>query len=142
MSTSTRRNITLTPAADALLDNVGNASAYLTRLVEQHHRAWQEALRYLLASGWQHVDVVAACSALNGVLVTLGFDVRDEVALSLDDSARLEGILQNSGASPDTWAERVASAQRDVSTARALVALAEEFWAGNLALHRALKLDP
>lgn len=142
MSTSNRRNITLTPAADALLDGVGNASAYLTRLVEQHHRAWQESLRYLLATGWQHADIVAACGALNGHFVTFGFDLRGEMALALQDAARLDSVLRDTGASPDTWATRVTQTQQDVSTARAVLSLAEEFWAGNLALHRALKLDP
>jgi hypothetical protein len=141
MTTTTRRNITLTASADALLDNVGNASAYLTRLIEQHHRMWQEALRYLLATGWNHEDVVAACAAMNGHYITWAFDIRGEVALSLDDAARLDGILKNSGANADTWAERVASVQRDVATARSVLALTEEFWAGNAALHRALKLN-
>jgi hypothetical protein len=79
---------------------------------------------------------------MNGHFVTWGIDLRYEVALCLDDAARLDGILQDSKASPDTWAARVASVQGDVPAARAVLTISDEFWAGNAALHRALKLDP
>lgn len=138
MSSSTRRNITLTPAADALLDNVGNASAYLTRLVEQHQRAWQEALRYLLAAGWTRPDILTAAAALNGHLVTLGIDLRDEVALALADLPRIDGVMAINGANLETWPARVADVRREQAIARAVLVLADEFWAGNGACARAL----
>jgi hypothetical protein len=133
----------LNDSAMALLDKAGGdggASGYIEMVIQQRWEAWTHALRELREAGWSPLELLAACEALNGHILS----VRSarSVSAALRDAAELGGLCERHDMKPKLWNERVAQVAKSDALAALVATIALEFWAGNKACERALHREP
>lgn len=138
MATKHRITITVDPDVAALLEKTGNASGYITRAVRERWAAWQDALDTLRACGWRRGEVLSACDALNGYHLLGPGRAPNAIALELADYARLRGLREELGVSPQRWSALARKVGDDAALALALTTVAQEFWADNDACEAAI----
>lgn len=136
MAKNLRMSLTFEPQVHEYLQQIDNASGYLSALVEDAQRAWRLALNDLTEDGWRVEEIRAAMDALNGAWM-IGRPAF--VAAELADAERLRGgITEKHGADPARWKGRCESAQKH---GEALLLLAREFWSGNSHVSERLTLS-
>ena len=136
-----KRNLTLADDVNALLDRVGNASEYISKVVTQRWREWTEALAMLRAAQWSSGELLAACDVLNGYWLVGHGRSGQFVAAELQDGQRLNDICSKWDIAPKTWKLRVLQVAERPEIAIALVTLVEEFWTGNEACEGAIRRE-
>ena len=110
---------------------------YLSLLIADSWRDWQESLDHLTSSGWSTEELLAACDALNGKLIVARRDLGPQLAATMEDAAIIDGIAKKYNVG-DTWRDRCAQVRSDNTIARALLTVAQEFWRSNRLVARAL----
>lgn len=136
-----RRVMSLPDDVDALLDRVGNASEYISRIVTDRWELWLTALNRLVANGWTSNELLAACEALNGHWLTDRADRPVLVAAELREAQQQRRLCEKWNVSPKRWSGRVGLVRASDQMADALVVLAHEFWSGNAACEMAIRRD-
>jgi|JI10StandDraft_1071094.scaffolds.fasta_scaffold627641_2 hypothetical protein len=134
-----RRTYSLDPSSATLLEQLGNASEYLSRVVQQRWSAWIDALDLLRVEGWTRPEIFAAIDALNGTwLVGAAARSSQGIAPELLDFAALHGGAAKWEVT-DTWSDRVRAVAGSREIADAVVTIACESWAGNTVLDQAIE---
>ena len=95
-----------------------------------------------LSGTWTGRELLAACDSLNGYWHVRSIPAGPAVALNLSDSEMLNGICGKWDVQPERWAAHVEEVHNSAELANALLAIANEFWAGNQALEALLRRDP
>lgn len=131
-----RRNFSLDDDAAALLSRLDNASHYVSALVRDAWRRWQQAHEALRRAGWDGPALCAACDALNGTWL-LEPRLAGVMSLELHDAQRLSDVCGKWGVDPRRWAELHDGLRDDLAIA--LRAIVTEFWAGNTELELLLQ---
>lgn len=131
------RRFSLDPQTIGILDRVGNASAYVDRVVIERHREWVEALDYLEREGWHAAELHAAFDLLNGSLLAAD-QPHVWLSASLEDGGSAE-LLDRWGVSRRVWSARWRQVGQSETLARALWYVVREFWAGNEELGTRIK---
>jgi len=120
-------NYTLPTHVIARLRETGNASRYISRILDDRWRAWTDAVTQLARAGWSGGQILAACARLvDAGLVEPGEQIvlRVQRALAYFRPSSL----------PRTW-----TAAPSETDAYSLVLCAREHLAYNAAFHRAVE---
>jgi hypothetical protein len=133
--------MTLPEDVDALLDRVGNASEYVSRIVVQRWELWMTALATLRSAGWTSSEMLAACDALNGHWMLEQARRPEFLADELSDAQRLNNVCDKWDVPPKRWTSRVKSLRDSDDMSAALIVLSREYWCGNEACLVAIRRD-
>lgn len=118
-------NLTLSDGVRQMLEDTGNRSLYIERIVTERTRLWRESLAHLRNQGWAPSEILAVCDLLNGSIIdTPG------MALGLSLVAEMREVAGKCGVDVARWAELTAYAGQE-PTARAALAVVAEYWSGN-----------
>lgn len=139
----TARSFRLEHDVEGILDEVAggqsSATEYISKLIRDAERDWRSALDTLAAAGWRRAELRAALDALNGYgMVSEHGRPASWLAIELADAERLNGVCMQHDASPERWAAHVDRLGKHETEARALAALAREFWRHNPRVERAV----
>lgn len=105
-------------------------SDYITDLVDERWRDWQDGLEHLRTVGWADAELLAACDALNGKLISARHDLGPQLAATMEDAAIIDGIAKKYNVG-DRWRDRCGEVRASDATARSLLAVVREWWTGN-----------
>ena len=144
MADRERKNFTLAAETLGLLDQVGNASAYVERVILDRWREWQQALGLLAEDGLTTGEILACCDILNGYydLISIGDGLAGRaasVALELHDGQALSRTAQKHGCDLERWRLLVQRVRESQALAGAILTVSREFWAGNEAAEAAIR---
>lgn len=136
-----QRSLTLSTEAQAVLDAVGNYSAYVDAIVLERAKEWTDALALILEYGWRALEIEVACRVLGGY--GLGGAGRDGRFLARElERAAKRGLVAESGISERRWKGRLEQIAAQPALAGALVSLTREYWLPNAACHEAIRGEP
>jgi hypothetical protein len=114
----------LDPDAARILEAAG--PRYLARALEQRDADWRDALAYLQGSGWRPEEIRAVAGCTMGTLGRHGRPLT-WLAQEMIDWWRITGGTDR--VTPQRWTELAGIVQGSEMTARALYAIAAEYWA-------------
>lgn len=124
--------LTIPDDARAVLDRVGNASDYVSRMVVERRREWTQALYLLVQNDWHVKDIAFACEALGGWHQPFEAPTPAWVAQELRRRAPTEARQKL------LWLKACGRVEESEPLARALTVVSREWWAGNADLQAAL----
>lgn len=132
-----RINLTLDEGACALLEEVGNGSDYIEKLIGRHHSEWTGALFHIRSLGWRDQEILGVVDLSNGYHPP-GAQLAPGMARVMAEDAEGRGVLARRGIDCDRWHTHAAEVRARPELAQALWILGQEYWFGNMALRQEL----
>jgi hypothetical protein len=110
------------------LDETGNISAYLREAARERLHRYRQARETLRTSGWDTSDLKAVMDVLNGTMTTFSVPLGEQIAASMEDAAKLNGVHERRGIDRERWDTLTEQVREREPIARSLNALASEYW--------------
>jgi hypothetical protein len=134
MMKKVRKQLTISPDVDGLLDRVGNISAYVENVVrDRFHRAAQ-ALSALQQAGWKPNEILAVCDVMNGSWLLVQVPTCQSTGLRWRT-----GYASKWDIPSDRWLELAKQVSISEHLAFAIDIVVSEFWAGNAHLEQLIR---